>query len=168
MRPIGVVRAPRTEVIDDLWGGVISTIEIDPEQFSEEITEGLGAFSHLEVVFLMDRVEPQKIQTGARHPRGNPDWPVVGIFAQRAKWRPNRIGVSRCRLLQVEGLTLTVEGLDAIDNTPVLDIKPWLEEFGPRGEVRQPEWSHELMEDYYSEGSESPRQRQRQKQTLPG
>jgi tRNA (adenine37-N6)-methyltransferase len=151
IRPIGIVRAPRSEVIDDFWGGVVSTIEIDPEQFSVEATEGLAAFSHLEVVFLMDRVGPEHIQTGARHPRGNEDWPVVGIFAQRAKWRPNRIGVSRCRLLRVEGLILTVEGLDAIDNTPVLDIKPWLEEFGPHGVVRQPEWSHELMADYYSE-----------------
>ncbi len=68
----------------------------------------------------------------------------------RAKARPNRIGVSRCRLLGVDGLSLRVEGLDAIDGTPVLDVKPWVAEFGPRGEVRQPAWSSELMRDYYA------------------
>ncbi len=54
-----------------------------------------------------------------------------------------------CRLLAVEGLTLTVHALDAIDGTPVLDVKPYLAEFAPRGEVRQPAWSHELMSGYW-------------------
>jgi tRNA (Thr-GGU) A37 N-methylase len=149
---IGFVRGARKEVRDDFWGSAISTIELDPTTFSEESTLGIDDFSHLEVVFFMDQVDPYHIQTGARRPRGNPDWPRVGIFAQRTKWRPNRIGVSRCRLLKRDGLHLTVEGLDAIDGTPVLDVKPWFEEFGPRGDVRQPEWSHELMREYYAKG----------------
>ena len=74
----------------------------------------------------------------------------MGIFAQRAKGRPNRIGVTVCRLLAVEGLTLTVQALDAIDGTPVLDLKPYMAEFGPRGEIRQPAWSRELMAGYWS------------------
>lgn len=155
LRPVGTVRAPRTEVLDDNWGGTVSTIELDPDQFSHDAIAGLEEFSHLEIVFFMDRVPPERIQTGARHPRGNPDWPEVGIFAQRTKWRPNRIGVSRCRLVACEGLRLTVEGLDAIDGTPVLDVKPWFEEFGPRGEVRQPAWSHELMREYYTDAVDS-------------
>ncbi len=80
----------------------------------------------------------EKIETGARHPRGNRDWPLVGIFAQRGKNRPNRLGVSRCRVVTVEGLDVHVEGLDAVDGTPVPDLKPYMEEFGPRGEVHQP------------------------------
>ena len=151
MLPIGVVRSPRTEVVDDHWGGTVSTIEIDGRQFSSNSVRGLEEFSHLEVVFFMDQVDSTKVEFGARHPRGNESWPVVGVFAQRAKWRPNRIGVSRCRLVGANGLVLTVEGLDAIDGTPVLDIKPWFEEFGPLGEVKQPGWSHELMRDYYAE-----------------
>jgi tRNA (Thr-GGU) A37 N-methylase len=63
--------------------------------------------------------------------------------------RPNRIGITVCRLLEVAGVTLTVEALDAIDGTPVLDVKPYMAEFGPRGEVHQPGWSHELMTTYW-------------------
>lgn len=77
------------------------------------------------------------------------DWPKVGIFAQRGKNRPNRIGVCVCRLVHIEGLALTVQGLDAIDGTPVLDIKPVLSGFLPRGEVREPAWAREIMKDYW-------------------
>lgn len=101
--------------------------------------KGLDAFSHIEVVFYMDRVPVENIHTGSRHPRNRKDWPSVGVFAQRVKSRPNLLAVSRCRLIKVEGVILTVEGLDAIDGTPVLDIKPYLNEFGPRGSVIQPE-----------------------------
>ena len=86
---------------------------------------------------------------GARHPRGNLDLPRVGIFAQRGKDRPNRLGLCVCPLLKVEGTTLTVRGLDAIDGTPVVDIKPWMKGFAPRGEVREPEWAAEIMRDYW-------------------
>lgn len=99
---------------------------------------GLADFSHVEVVYLFDRVAPDTVQTGARHPSGNQAWPRVGIFAQRAKGWPNRLGVSVCELLTVNGLTLTVRDLDAIDGTPVLDVKPYMVEFAPRSPVRQP------------------------------
>jgi tRNA (Thr-GGU) A37 N-methylase len=99
---------------------------------------------------VFDRVDPQKVERGARHPRNNREWPRVGIFAQRGKNRPNRIGTTICRVDHVEGLRLHVTGLDAIDGTPVLDIKPWVVELGPRGEVRQPAWITELMVEYWS------------------
>ena len=99
---------------------------------------------------MFDRVDPAKINLGARHPRNRTDWPVVGIFAQRAKARPNRLGVTTCELLSVDGLTLTVLGLDAIDATPVLDIKPHMVEFQARTEVRQPGWVSELMAEYWA------------------
>src|SRR5262249_40455092 len=110
---------------------------------------GLEAFSHLEVVYCFHAVPLDRVETGARHPRGRSDWPLVGIFAQRGKARPNRLGVSRCNLVRVEGRVVTVRRLDAIDGTPVLDIKPYMREFGPIGEVKQPAWSVELMQDYY-------------------
>ena len=94
-------------------------------------------------------VPVEKIETGARHPRGNTDWPRVGIFAQRGKNRPNRIGVSRCRLIKTDGLDLHIQGLDAVDGTPVLDIKPYMSEFGPQGDTTQPDWATTIMRDYY-------------------
>ncbi|MDQ1812153.1 TrmO family methyltransferase [Massilia sp. CCM 9210] len=99
----------------------------------------------------LHRVPLEEIERGARHPRGRADWPNVGILAQRAKARPNLIGLARCQLLSVDGRTLRVRGLDAVDGSPVPDIKPYLAEFGPIGEVRQPVWSHEVMKDYYRE-----------------
>ncbi|TKJ19040.1 SAM-dependent methyltransferase [Blastococcus sp. CCUG 61487] len=149
--PIGWVTAARTEPLDDDWGSVTSTITLDADRFGPEALLGLEEFSHVEVVYVFDRVDAATVQTGARHPRGNPAWPRVGIFAQRGKARPNRIGVTVCRLLAVDGLTFTVQALDAIDGTPVLDVKPYLAEFGPRGEVRQPAWSHELMSGYWGD-----------------
>jgi tRNA (Thr-GGU) A37 N-methylase len=82
-------------------------------------------------------------------PRNNPAWPEVGIFAQRVKNRPNRLGLSTCELVGVEGTDVMVRGLDAVDGTPVIDIKPYMSEFGPRTDVRQPTWSRELMAGYW-------------------
>jgi tRNA (Thr-GGU) A37 N-methylase len=97
----------------------------------------------------MDQVDAKKIETAARHPRNNKEWPKVGIFAQRGKNRPNQIGTTICKILRVTGRTLHVKGLDAIDGTPVLDIKPWVNEFAPRGATIQPKWISELMKGYW-------------------
>jgi tRNA (adenine37-N6)-methyltransferase len=148
-RPVAHVIGGREEVFDDAWDGVEAVIRLDAAQFGEEALYGLQDFSHLEVVYHFDRVPLEKVETGARRPRGNPAWPPVGIFAQRGKNRPNRLGVSRCRLHRVQGLDLSVSGLDAVAGTPILDIKPYMVEFGPRGDVRQPGWSTEIMRDYY-------------------
>jgi tRNA (adenine37-N6)-methyltransferase len=149
LEPIGFVRSEIVEPLDDVWGGVTSRIELDSSRFTADSLAGLDQFSHLEIVFYFDRVEASDVHFGARHPRGRKDWPSVGIFAQRAKNRPNRIGVTVCRLVSVEETTVRVEGLDAIDGTPVLDIKPYISEFGPRGTVRQPAWATELMSGYW-------------------
>lgn len=149
LTPIGHVRGGRADAIDDDWGASRATIALDPDQFTPDALAGLADFSHAEVIFLFDKVPDDKIETGARHPRGRADWPPVGIFAQRGKNRPNRIGLTTCRIVAVDGLSVEVEGLDAIDGTPVLDIKPVMVEFLPRGDVRQPGWSHELMQGYW-------------------
>ncbi|GIF14488.1 SAM-dependent methyltransferase [Actinoplanes teichomyceticus] len=148
-QPVAHVLGGRAEVFDDAWDGVEAVIRLDAAQFGQDALSGLGDFSHLEVVFHFHQVPPEKVETGARHPRGNTAWPLVGIFAQRGKNRPNRIGVSRCRLHRVDGHDLYVSGLDAVAGTPVLDIKPYMAEFGPRGEVRQPGWATEIMSSYY-------------------
>ena len=145
---IGAVTSSRSEAIDDDWGDVTATIRLAPPLDDRSVAR-LEEFSHVEVVFLFDRVDPDRVFLHSRHPRGNPDWPEVGILAQRAKDRPNRIGLCTCELVAVKGASIVVRGLDAIDGTPVLDVKPYMEEFAPRGEVRQPEWSRELMREYW-------------------
>lgn len=147
--PIGVVQTEREVIKDDDWGDNISTIVLDNSRFTEEVLYGLEEFSHLEVIFHFHKVDPSKIETGARHPRNNPDWPKVGIFSQRGKNRPNLIGASICKILKVEGLTITVQALDAIDGTPVVDLKPYMQEFAPGQATTQPQWATELMKNYY-------------------
>lgn len=151
MVPIGVVRNERVEPIDDDWDRVDSVIQLDLDVLDASATDGLRSFSHVEVVFAFDRVDPAAVERGSRHPRGNQDWPAVGILAQRGKDRPNRIGTTTCELMAVRpGGLVEVRGLDAIDGTPVLDIKPYMAEFGPRGDVLQPAWSSELMAGYWT------------------
>jgi tRNA-Thr(GGU) m(6)t(6)A37 methyltransferase TsaA len=147
--PVATVVGGRREPVDDGWDAERATIRLDGARFTTDAVAGLEAFSHLEVVTLFHLVAPDGVERGSRHPRGNPDWPRVGIFAQRAKDRPNRIGVTRCRLLGVDGLDLHVVGLDAVDGTPVLDVKPHMSGFDARGEVRQPAWALELMDGYW-------------------
>lgn len=145
--PVAVVRSSRSEVTDDNWDEETSSIQL-LAPFDERALLGLVSFSHCIVVYVFDRASWDESRM-SRRPRGNPDWPEVGIFAQRAKDRPNRLGVAVCRILGVDGETIRVAGLDAVDGTPVVDIKPWMIEFGPRGEVSQPGWVAELMEDYW-------------------
>ncbi len=145
---IGLVRGGRLQPEDDSWDSEVAEIVLD-DGLPPEALAGLDGFSHIEVVFHFHQVPDAQVQTGARHPRGREDWPRVGIFAQRGKMRPNRIGVTACRLLSVEGRTVKVRGLDAIDGTPVIDIKPVMKGFLPRGEIVEPAWAAELMKEYW-------------------
>ncbi len=147
--PIGTVRSTRSAAADGNWDTERAAIELDPAQFTPEALSGLQDFFHAEILFYMDKVNPAKVEKTARHPRNNASWPKAGIFAQRGKNRPNQTGATICRIVRVEGVKLFVEGLDAIDGTPVLDIKPWFTEFGPRGSVFQPQWVSELMRGYW-------------------
>jgi tRNA-Thr(GGU) m(6)t(6)A37 methyltransferase TsaA len=147
LTPIGVVHGGRTEIFEDRWGTVVSRLILDPAVLDPDATVGLGEFSHLEVIFHFHR--EARVQRGSTHPRGNPAWPRVGVLAGHSPVRPNHIGVSRCRLLAVTGLELTVQGLDAVDGSPVLDIKPYATGFQPAEPVQEPGWMRELMADYY-------------------
>jgi len=138
----------KIQASDDGWGNIEARIELCPE-FGPEALAGIEDFSHIEVVFLFDRVPMNQIERGARHPRGNTAWPQVGIFAQRGKNRPNRLGVSVARLVRRNGRQIVLQGLDAINGTPVLDLKPVMREFLPAGDLRQPSWTHELMSRYW-------------------
>jgi len=146
LTPVGVVRGGRGVVVDDYWGDSRATIEL-ADHVPTESLDGIEAFSHAEIIFFFDRLDDTSIVTGARHPRGNTAWPRVGIFAQRGKARPNRLGATIVQIEKRDGRTLHVRGLDAIDGTPLVDIKPVFAEFLPRKLVRQPAWSDELMRD---------------------
>lgn len=146
--PVGYVIGGRSEAIDDDWGKVHAKIVLT-DAFTPDALAGLQDFSHIEVIFHFDKVPIEKIETGARHPRNNKDWPLVGIFAQRCKNRPNRIGSTICNLVGISDKTIEVSGLDAIDGTPILDIKPVMQEFLPRETVNEPDWARELMAGYW-------------------
>jgi len=117
------VRSSRADLDDDGWDRVTSRIELTDDVDPEALV-GLEDFSHAEILFQFDRVPESTVERRSRRPRGNPRWPVVGIFAQRASARPNRIGATIVRVLGREGRFLHVGGLDALDGTPALDIRP--------------------------------------------
>lgn len=148
MKPVGYVHSARSEPGDDGWDRFACRIELDPSQFGPEALAGLADFSHVEVLFHFHAADAAP-ETGARSPRGNPVLPRIGIFAQRAKDRPNHIGATICRIRSVHGTTIELAGLDAIDGTPVLDIKPVLTGFLPRGTVVEPAWAEGLMRHYW-------------------
>ncbi len=150
LRPIGRVEGGRTVPEDDGWGASRAAIELDAERFAPSALRRLDEFSHVEVVFVFDQVAEADVTMDVRHPRGRADWPEVGIFAQRGSNRPNRLGVSTCRLLSIQGLRLDVQGLDAVHGTPVLDVKPVMRGFLPRGTLHQPAWATEIMARYWT------------------
>lgn len=147
LRPIGRVHSSRSQPEDDRWDQETSLVEL-VEPFDERSIRGLETFSHCIVVYVVDQASWDETRM-LRHPRSNAAWPEVGIFAQRAKDRPNRLGVAICRILVIDGAQIHLADLDAIDGSPVVDIKPWMVEFGPRGEVAQPQWATELMKNYW-------------------
>lgn len=152
IRPIGFAYNNRVELEDGDWGNVVTTIQLI-DALPEESLWGIDAFSHLEIIYYFNKVDERKIVTGARHPRNNPRFPRIGIFAQRGKNRPNRLGLTTVKLLERDGKILTVLGLDCIDGTPILDIKPVMEEFLPREPISQPDWSKEIMKNYWEKYS---------------
>jgi tRNA-Thr(GGU) m(6)t(6)A37 methyltransferase TsaA len=123
IRPIGRVHSTRRAAGDDNWDAEDSSIELD-ESFTPGALAGIETFSHAEIFFVFDQVDESGVERSSRHPRGNRSWPLVGIFAQRAKDRPNRLGATIVEIVARSGRTLKVKGLDAIDGTPVIDIKP--------------------------------------------
>ncbi|MCZ7429842.1 SAM-dependent methyltransferase [Micromonospora sp. WMMA1949] len=146
--PIGTVRNDRTDIQhSDNWGAVRSTIVVD-ERFGEACLQGLEEFSHVEVLFVFDRFPDGGDFREPRPYRGRADLPPMGVFAGRGPRRPNRIGVTCCRIESVDGRELTVVGLDAVAGTPVIDLKPVLTEFVP-ADVRQPEWVSSMMSEYF-------------------
>ena len=149
LTPIAFVKNTRNDLSDDFWGSITSEIELAPG-ITPDAFNGIDSFSHLEIIFYFNQSDKSKaVYKG--HPRGNKDWPEVGIFAQRKKDRPNALGLTIVELVARKGNIITVKYLDAIDGTPILDIKPVMKEFLPQKEIKQPAWSVELMKEYWNE-----------------
>jgi tRNA (Thr-GGU) A37 N-methylase len=132
-----VVRRLVKPLPDPAQGAETSEIVLS-DDFSPVALQGIDQFSHAEIIYVFDRVGPSGVERGFRRPRGNAAWPEVGIFAQRARNRPNRLGSTIVRIVGCEGRVLRVIALDAIDGTPVLGIKPVMWQFLPREPVKQP------------------------------
>lgn len=147
LTPIAYVHNSRSEPVDDHWEEIVSEIRLADEVPAEALLN-LSSFSHLEIIYYFDQVNAADVVFAGR-PRGNPAYPLTGIFGQRKKDRPNQMGLCTVELLQVQERSLTVKRLDAIDGTPVLDIKPVFREFQPNGEIRQPAWVSDLMRNYW-------------------
>jgi tRNA (adenine37-N6)-methyltransferase len=145
--PIGIVRSPVVEGKDDGWGDVVAELHIAPHL--ADGLRGIEQFSHAIVLFWMHQASFQPGTDLVRRPRGREDMPELGIFAQRAKHRPNPIGLTVVRLLARNGPVLTVRGLDAIDASPILDIKPYFPEFDAVDLPAVPEWATRLMRGYF-------------------
>ncbi len=140
LEPIGVVNNEFERKPADGWQGVVSQVVID-DRWTPAL-EGLEGFSHIIVLFWLNRVS-ERVLLHVR-PQRRQDMPEVGLFATRTPMRPNPIGLRVVRLVSKEDNVLTVRGLDAFDGSPVLDVKPYL----PRGDciirTRIPAWLERL------------------------
>jgi tRNA-Thr(GGU) m(6)t(6)A37 methyltransferase TsaA len=122
LQPIGVVRSPVSEKGLRDFSSVVSTIAVR-EEFAEAL-DGIEGFSHIVVLYWFHlSEEPTSLKV---HPRGDPRNPLRGIFATCSPVRPNPLGMTTVRLLERQGNELRVQGLDAVDGTPVVDIKPYI------------------------------------------
>ncbi len=139
IKAIGIVRNEfKQPLVGHDWGKVVSDIVVNPSL--TEALDSLDEFSHVIVLYWMHQLRPGPPPTKA-HPRHNQELPIVGVFATRSPNRPNPIGKATVRLLQRQGNILTVEGLDAVDGTPVIDIKPYIPGYDSVADARVPQWT---------------------------
>jgi len=144
---IGTIRNTIESKKDKGWGSDISQIIVDKKY--EKGLVGLSDFSHIIVVYYLDKANFDMDKHLVRRPQNREDMPMVGILSQRAKDRPNPIGITSVELVNVEGNIISVKGLDAIDNTPLIDIKPYYPMYDCKEGAIVPEWVNRLMESYF-------------------
>ncbi|HEX77086.1 MAG TPA: tRNA (N6-threonylcarbamoyladenosine(37)-N6)-methyltransferase TrmO [Dehalococcoidia bacterium] len=123
LEPIGIVRNGIAQPLKGGWREIVSEITIE-ERWVEAL-EGIEGFSHIIVLFWMHQLPPEQRGATKTHPQGRHDLPLMGVFATRSPCRPNPLGLAVVRLLERRGKLLRVKGLDALDGSPVLDIKPY-------------------------------------------
>lgn len=145
---IGSVKCAVNTMSEGGWGKIDSEIHLDAKYAPG--LQGLAGFSHILVIFLLDRSQDFDINKQLlRKPRGMEDLDPVGVFAQRTKYRPNPLAVTAVKLLGIDGNIMKVRGLDALDGTPVLDIKPYMPPFDRMEDVMMPPWVSHFIEGYF-------------------
>jgi tRNA-Thr(GGU) m(6)t(6)A37 methyltransferase TsaA len=147
LKPVGFISSPVTEQTDENWGEVISRVFLQPEYIGA--LSGLEDFSHAIIITYLHQAKYEKEKHLQRRPRGLESMPKVGIFSQRAKDRPNAIGVTTVKIITVGSDFIEVQGLDAINGTPVLDVKPYYPQYDKIDSPKTPEWVGRLMEKYF-------------------
>lgn len=147
LEPIGLVSSSATKKVDEDWGSVISRILLRPE-FKGALL-GLTDFSHAIIVTYLHQAHYEEEKHLQRRPKGLGSMPKMGIFSQRAKDRPNPIGITTVEIIGVGDDCLEVKGLDAIDGTPVLDVKPYYPQYDRVENPIVPEWVNILMDRYF-------------------
>ena len=147
LEPIGYVLSSVTERKDEDWGEIKSTIILNSEYTGALL--GLEHFSHAIIVTYLHQANYEKEKHLQRRPRNLETMPKVGIFSQRAKDRPNPIGITAVEIISVGDDFLEIKGLDAINETPVLDIKPYYPQYDKIDSPKVPEWVGRLMKNYF-------------------
>lgn len=147
MTEIAVVKNEVDKKKDTSWGSDVSIIELNEEYVGG--LDGLQDFSHVIIIYYLDKAKYEKEKHLKRRAQNREDMPLVGIFSQRGKDRPNQIGMTAVSVVSVDEKTLVVRGLDAVDGTPVLDIKPYYPMYDLKDGTIVPEWVEELMKEYF-------------------
>jgi len=139
LKAIGTVRNGVRQLLRHGWSEVVSDIVVDSNL--AEALDGLEEFSHLIVLYWMHRLTPGRKLPLKVHPMGKPELPLVGRLATRSPSRPNPVGQATVRLLERRGNILKVKGLDAVDGTPVIDIKPYIPGYDSADDAKAPRWT---------------------------
>jgi tRNA (adenine37-N6)-methyltransferase len=144
---IGYVKSTIKEKVYENWSEIISEIHLDTK-YIDGLT-GLSDYSHAIIVFYMDNFQIEDLNVWKRKPRGLIDLTEVGVFAQRTKYRPNPIGITTVKIISIQDNIIIVQGLDANDNTPILDVKPYIPSFDRVESAKIPNWMDKLMKNYF-------------------
>lgn len=139
VQPIGVVAGAGDDVRRQDWSRVRSEVRLRPE-FAEALL-GLADYSHVIVIGWLDRIPEELRERMQAYPSGDSRLPLQGALALRGGARPNPLSFTVCRLLGIEGATLRLEGLDLVDGTPVLDVKPYIAYYDAPPKATIPKWA---------------------------
>lgn len=140
LKPLGKAKNSVSKPMLPGWKDVVSEIVID-KKYAKGL-DGIEDYSHIIVLYFMDKEKECHFK---HHPQGRQDIPFVGIFACRCPQRPNRIAISTVKLLKRKGNVLTVSGLDIVDGTPILDIKPYTPQYDKVDKAKVPSWVNKLV-----------------------
>lgn len=140
IKPLGLAKNNVYKPMLPGWKDIVTEIVID-KKYTKGL-DGIEDYSHVIIVYWMDKEKECHLK---HHPQGRTDIPFIGIFACRCPQRPNRIAISTVKLIKRKGNILTVKGLDIVDGTPILDIKPYTPEYDKVGKAKVPNWVNKLV-----------------------